>query len=138
MPTIRRGRAEDLPEITAIQEASPEASHWDVPGYLDYDFWVAVADDRVTGFLVARSLGGLEFEVLNIAVAPANRGKGVARALLAGLTGTPGATIFLEVRESNSTARNLYKSLGFQEISVRPEYYHSPPESGIVMKFHSC
>jgi ribosomal protein S18 acetylase RimI-like enzyme len=47
-------------------------------------------------------------------------------------------TVFLEVRESNKAARNLYLSLGFQELGRRPEYYETPLEPAIVMKFHSC
>ena len=45
---------------------------------------------------------------------------------------------YLEVRESNQAARNLYKSMGFQEVNIRPEYYQFPLEAAIVMKFHSC
>jgi [ribosomal protein S18]-alanine N-acetyltransferase len=47
-------------------------------------------------------------------------------------------TVFLEVRESNRAALELYKSSGFQAISRRPGYYEFPPEAAIVMKFHSC
>jgi ribosomal-protein-alanine N-acetyltransferase len=46
--------------------------------------------------------------------------------------------IFLEVRESNQTARKFYESIGFQEIGRRRDYYKNPVESGIVMKFLSC
>ncbi len=46
--------------------------------------------------------------------------------------------MFLEVRESNIAARNLYKRLGFLEAGRRRDYYPAPPEDAIVMKFHSC
>ena len=42
--------------------------------------------------------------------------------------------IYLEVRESNSGARALYAAFGFNESGVRPNYYQSPREAGIVMK----
>ena len=92
-------------------------------------------DGRVAGFLVVRSLGEGESEILNLAVAPENRRRGVARAML--LPALHGS-VFLEVRESNRSAIAFYKSLGFQEVACRTDYYGNPPESAIVMKFHSC
>jgi ribosomal-protein-alanine N-acetyltransferase len=87
---------------------------------------------------VARRVAPDESELLNLVVAPEFRGKGLARALLQELLTAPAASLYLEVRESNRAARNLYKSMGFQEVNIRPEYYQSPPEAAIVMKFHSC
>ena len=149
MPVIRPGRPCDLGEVAAIQAASPEAAHWDAADYLQYDFRVCVQDGRVAGFLVARRVAPDESELLNLMVAPEFRRKGLARALLQELLAagaTPGqakasptkSSLYLEVRESNQAARNLYKSMGFQEVNIRPEYYQSPPEAAIVMKFHSC
>lgn len=43
------------------------------------------------------------------------------------------SSFFLEVRESNKRARNLYRSLGFEEIDVRKNFYEAPTENGIVM-----
>src|ERR1019366_1298965 len=122
MTAIRCGRADDLDGVAAIQEASPGAAHWRVADYLEQDFRVAIEGDRIVGFLVA----------------PDFRRKGVARALLDNaFKGFRGA-VFLEVRESNEVAQEFYKSLGFKELSKRVGYYDSPPESAIVMKFHSC
>jgi ribosomal-protein-alanine N-acetyltransferase len=138
MTAIRRGGADHLDAVAAIQEASPGAARWKVADYLEQDFRVAIEGNRVVGFLVARTLAADEQEILNLAVAPDSRRKGVARALLASaFEGFRGA-VFLEVRESNEVAQEFYKSLGFKELSKRPGYYASPPESAIVMKFHSC
>ena len=138
MTAIRRGGADDLDAVAAIQEASPGAAHWKVADYLEQDFRVAIEGNRVVGFLVARTLAADEREILNLAVAPDFRRKGVARALLDdAFKGFRGA-VFLEVRESNKVAQEFYKSLGFKELSKRQGYYGSPPESAIVMKFHSC
>src|SRR5579871_6443355 len=110
---VRPGESGDLALIVRIQEASPEAAQWDVREYLRYDFTVALCDGRVSGFAVSRRLAEGESELLNLAVDPVFRRHGVARRLLAELTtGHPG-TLWLEVRESNVPARNLYKSLGF-------------------------
>jgi len=138
MTAIRRGGADDLEAVAAIQEASPGAARWRVADYLAQDFRVAIEGDRVVGFLVARTLAVDEREILNLAVALDFRRKGVARALLDhALDGFRG-TVFLEVRESNEIAQEFYKSLGFKALSKRAGYYSSPPESAIVMKFHSC
>lgn len=135
--TIRPGEPSDLPRIAAIQAASPQAATWAPEEYLAYQFTVALSADCVQGFLAARAVASAEWEVLNIAVAPEFRRRGVARALLERfLEGIAGA-VFLEVRQSNRVARELYKSLGFQELTLRKEYYDAPPEPAVVMKYHS-
>jgi [ribosomal protein S18]-alanine N-acetyltransferase len=138
MLQIRPGTEEDLPSVAGIQSASPEAAHWDPAGYLSYAFRVAADGNRIAGFLVSRPLGLGEGELLNLAVAPGARRKGVGKALVAEfLEQFPGGA-YLEVRESNVAALALYKSLGFKVVTRRPEYYENPAEAAIVMKFHSC
>jgi [ribosomal protein S18]-alanine N-acetyltransferase len=132
--TVRPAREEDRAAIAEIQRASPDASQWDPEGF---DVTVAEVDGRVVGFLVTRAIAD-EVEILNLAVNPANRRSGVARALLQPLLERPSLTLFLEVRESNTAARTLYQALRFQEVSRRRGYYEFPPGDGIVMKFHSC
>jgi len=127
-----------LPEVAAVQAASPEAAQWDVADYMQYDFHVSLSGSRVTGFLVSRPVAEGECELLNLVVAPEFRRQGVARALIAPLLRTPGRVVYLEVRESNEIAIQFYKSLGFQGVSRRTQYYDSPLEAAIVMKFHSC
>ena len=138
MTGIRRGEPCDLDEVAAIQAASPEAARWNVSEYPQYDFRVAVRGQRIAGFLVSRPVADDQRELLNLAVAPEFRRRGVGRDLLAGLLGESPGAIFLEVRESNHAARNIYKSMGFQEVGNRPGYYENPLEAAIVMKFHSC
>lgn len=138
MTGIRRGELRDLEEVAAIQEASPEAARWNVSEYPRYDFRVAVRGQRIAGFLVARKVADDERELLNLAVAPEFRRQGVGRDLLVGLLAEVRGAIFLEVRESNQAARNIYKSMGFKEVGNRPAYYENPHEPAIVMKFHSC
>ena len=138
MTVFRPGSSADLAAVASIQYQSPEASHWKPEDYLQYDFWVATSDGSVTAFLVWRRLTDDEAEILNLAVAPEFRRKhtaeGLFRAALRNFTGS----IFLEVRESNESAQKFYKYLGFNVVTVRTFYYDSPPESAIVMKFHSC
>ncbi len=138
MTIFRRGESGDLAAIAAIQAASPEAAQWDVAGYQGYQILVAVSGGCIAGFLVARPVDDRECDLLNLAVAPGHRRQGIGRGLVrALLESRPGAAVFLEVRESNQAARNLYRSLGFQEVSVRSQYYYLSLESAIVMKFYS-
>jgi len=138
MPVIRRAEAGDLEAVAAIQSASPEASHWPPADYLQYEFTVAISGGIVAGFLVWRPLAEGECEVLNLAVSSEFRRQGIARKLLNPLLNLHDTEVFLEVRESNQAARIFYKSMGFQEVNIRQMYYEFPPESAIVMKFHSC
>jgi [ribosomal protein S18]-alanine N-acetyltransferase len=138
MPLVRRGEPRDLAEIRVIQAACPQSAQWDPIQYLNYDLLVATLGIHLTGFLVGRTLEPREHELLNLAVAPEFRRQGIGRELVgAWLEGAPGS-VYLEVRASNRAARLFYKSLGFEEVSTRPEYYHDPPEPAIVLKFHSC
>jgi ribosomal-protein-alanine N-acetyltransferase len=135
--TIRKATADDLAAIEAVQAASPEAAQWNTADYLAHTSWVATQDRRVAGFLVIRTTTPGEHEILNLAVEPAARRRGMARALLdAALADSPGDW-FLEVRESNLAAQALYRVLGFQASGRRAGYYRDPAEAAIVLSFHS-
>ena len=136
--TLRPAQPGDLPQIALIQAQSPEAARWDPREYLQHDCTVALCGDELAGFAVARTVGAGEREILNLAVHPKHRRRGIGRALFENLRASLKGTIFLEVRESNHAARHFYESLGFHTVSVRRGYYETPPECGIVMKFHSC
>jgi ribosomal-protein-alanine acetyltransferase len=138
MIEVRTASSGDLPEMRAIQDASPQAAQWDPADYLYYDVRVAVTQSRVVGFAVLRTLLPGEYEILNVAVHPEMRRQGIAKALFGELLARGKSLFFLEVRPSNDGARAFYKSLGFKEVSVRPDYYENPLEPAIVMKFHSC
>lgn len=81
-----------------------------------------------------------EFHILKIAVAPDQRGRGIATRLLNHLFNlalAKGAdTAFLEVRPSNTPAINLYKKAGFHFIGRRPKYYPETGEDALVMTKH--
>jgi ribosomal protein S18 acetylase RimI-like enzyme len=134
---IRRAETADLGQITAIQATAPEASQWLTPDYLTFDCQVATLDGQVAGFVVSRTVGDREREILNVAVRSDLRRLRIATELLrAEMKRWPGAH-FLEVRESNTGARQLYEGLGFESVGARPGYYENPPETGIVMRIFS-
>jgi len=134
---VRRACASDLTGIAEVQAVSRQAAQWDVRDYLQYDLIVAVCGDQIVGFAVARRLAEGEAELLNLAVHPAFRRRGIGRRLFADLTSGHPGDLWLEVRESNTAARNFYKNLGLREAGRRPEYYDNSSESAIVMNFHS-
>jgi ribosomal protein S18 acetylase RimI-like enzyme len=136
--TLRPGAAADLGRIGEIQNRSPEAAHWPPERYLSHEIEVAEVDGRVVAFLVSRQTAPGEREILNLAVDAAHRRRGLATALVESLRRHWPDDLFLEVRESNLAARNLYRKLGFEEAGVRPKYYDNPVESAIVMRLRSC
>lgn len=79
-----------------------------------------------------------EMEVLNIAVAPALRRRGLGRRLL-GLVLQICRKMgirqgYLEVRSSNAAARALYASFGYAECGVRKGYYPDNGEDAVLMR----
>jgi ribosomal-protein-alanine N-acetyltransferase len=138
MAIVRRGDVGDLSAIEVIQKASPEAAQWSPAEYLQYDLLVAVRELQVVAFAVVRTLAAGEREILNLAVNPEFRRQGIARALWNALHESFRGATYLEVRASNLAAQEFYKSLGFEELTVRPGYYQNSCEPAIVMKFHSC
>jgi len=72
-----------------------------------------------------------EAEILSVAIRAAQRGRGLARALLRlhlGRLASLGVkTVFLEVDEHNEAALRLYRALGFREVGRREGYYTENP-----------
>jgi ribosomal-protein-alanine N-acetyltransferase len=75
--------------------------------------------------------------ILNLAVHPSKRRRGIARRLLSeGLAQARalGAELaWLEVRPSNNAARALYESFGFKEAGRRPGYYDDTQEDALLL-----
>ncbi len=138
MHLLRPATEADLDEIWRIQAASGQAAQWKPADYLTHECLVATVEGRLAGFAVARCTAADEIEILNVAVDPPFRQRGIGRTLIRELIGKNPGTVFLEVRQSNIAARKLYHSLGFEAAGVRQDYYSQPVESAIVMKFHSC
>jgi ribosomal-protein-alanine acetyltransferase len=138
---VRRLNEGDVDSVLAIAAACPEAAQWPRADYEravrgEYGAWVAVgADGRLSGFIVARGMSD-ELEILNLAVAPAERRRGLARSLLevalAATRESGACRAFLEVRESNAAAIAFYRGQGFAETGRRPRYYASPAEDALV------
>ena len=89
----------------------------------------ATAAGKLAGFIMSRQVAD-EAEILSVAVAGRQQGRGLARKLLdlhlRRLAGLGARTVFLEVDEQNKPAIRLYDRAGFHEISRRPNYYPGP------------
>ena len=141
--TLRVASRDDLESILAVQRLSAEAGAWEAEDYVsaleDEGTVCLVAEgrvwDRLAGFLVARTVSD-EMEVLNLAVAPDYRRRGIARRLLGEvLTRAQQQGVrqcWLEVRASNRAALDFYHALGFEESHRRCRYYRDPAEDAVV------
>lgn len=76
-------------------------------------------------FLAMQGVG--ELHLLNITVAPAAQGRGHARRMLDALQALARELgceqIWLEVRQSNARAQDIYRRYGFAEVGQRRGYY---------------
>jgi [ribosomal protein S18]-alanine N-acetyltransferase len=139
---IRPYRSGDSEAVSEICRRSPQAAQWPKKSYeqaLSSGQIVLIAElkGQIRGFLVAR-IAGDEAEILNTAVDPANRRKGIGTALLeAAITAGQAHKvkgIYLEVRESNFPAISFYRQHGFEKTAERRQYYSSPTENAVLMK----
>jgi len=96
-------------------------------------------DGALIGYFVAMK-GVDEMHLLNLTVAPAEQGRGHARHMLDELVSLcrlqAADRLWLEVRESNARARELYLRYGFRYIGARRGYYpamHGKREDASVM-----
>jgi len=93
------------------------------------------ATPSTLGFLLARRIDS-EWELENIVVAESYRRQGVGKSLLTELLArATGSAVFLEVRESNESARALYRKMGFEEAGLRKNYYTGPGENAVLYRF---
>lgn len=85
--------------------------------------------NRPIGFIISRIAAG-EAEILSVAVARAQQGRGLARRLLdlhlRRLAGLGVRAVFLEVDDDNVPARRLYARSAFRQVGRRDGYYSRP------------
>ncbi|MGH2927484.1 MAG: ribosomal protein S18-alanine N-acetyltransferase, partial [Solirubrobacteraceae bacterium] len=97
---------------------------------------LAALDRRGTlvGYLVCARYDTV-WHLMNIAVEPRMRRRGIARALLEQMIERAGPELeyTLEVRTSNAAAIALYESFGFRSAGTRPRYYRDNGEDAVIM-----
>lgn len=97
---------------------------------------------RILGFIICQTVAD-EATLFNIAIDPTMQGKGLGKKLLLALIEQLKQqgilTLWLEVRASNQIAKQLYDKLGFNEVTLRKNYYPTPTgerEDAIVMALY--
>jgi len=128
---LREATDADVNAITAI-EALSFKTPWTYDMILSEmreslsTFVVAVSGDTVIGYYGFLHISD-ELHILNVAVTPDFRRKGVGTLMMADLkaraVSLSARAITLEVRESNHVAKRLYERVGFVLAGVRPRYY---------------
>ena len=133
MISIRRALIDDLPSIVRVERKSFARDAWERELFLDYlaqpgqsIFLVAIFDRKVIAYALAFH-SKTRADIDSIAVAPAERGKGVAVALLKRLIGSlrrrKFRTVSLSARLGNEAAIRLYRKLGIQRTRRINNYY---------------
>ena len=101
-------------------------------------FWlVATEGEMVAGYIGSQTVVG-ETDMMNVAVHPDFRRKGIAETLINTLVDNlkrmESHCLTLEVRASNVPAIALYEKLGFSEIGRRKNYYRNPREDALILR----
>ena len=140
--TIREMTEEDIPDILEIEKQS-FVTPWTQRMFRETlaspisTSFVTEEDGRLLGYVMLYSVAD-EAHILNLAVDPAGRRRGYGTCLIEHAIGDRRekgvSDFFLEVRESNQGARNLYGKLGFKVIGRRKRYYTETNEDALVMQ----
>lgn len=139
---IRIAKKEDSPEIFSVISSSLKDGFAEnsVVEAIDSDnalVYVSEESSGIDGFVISYFAAD-EAELLQIAVRPDARKRGVATGLIRelknGLLEKKIKTLFLEVRESNSKARKCYEKFGMVSCGKRPGFYKGPAEDAIIYR----
>ena len=140
---IRAAIASDATKI-ALAEAKVFPDPWsegDINDIICKDgaiCYCATSDDgcELYAYVIGRQIAP-EGEIYRIATLPEYRKRGIAYRLLDYAVkcerGNGLESLFLEVREQNTPARNLYSAYGYREIGKRRGYYKNPPDDAVIM-----
>ena len=134
MITYRQANAFDLPVFVSLDKELFPYSPWSASQYKEEfsaptRYFVVAIDEQqnIIGYAGVFAPGAAEADVLTIGVVPTERGKGIARQLLAMITdwaSQQGSTaMMLEVKVDNVEAIGLYESLGYSKLNVRKDYF---------------
>lgn len=147
---IRPMEREDVPAVTVL-DRSVFSEPWTEAGFFsalaqeDNIFLVAISEPAERESDVLENVIGYcglyvsadEGDITNVAVASQYRREGVAAALIEEVKAAAGQRglrqIFLEVRESNRAAQNLYHGVGFEFCGRRRGFYRKPTEDALLM-----
>ena len=139
---IRKMLLSDVDQVVAIDVASfplpwpPRSFHFELTDNTASRSWVAELDKQIVGMIVAWLIVD-EIHIATFAIHSDFRKQGIGEKLLIHTLKSAkdeGAVkSFLEVRESNHAAREMYKKFGYIEDGVRKRYYKDNYEDAILM-----
>ena len=142
---IRPANLEDIQDIITLATHAVRASQWSREQYekalngIPPQRLVLILEieTNVVGFLVGRAIDH-EWELENIAVSADVHRRGLGSLILNEFLNMArqekAEAVFLEVRESNRSARAFYEKWGFTEAGRRPRYYMQPDEDAVVYR----
>ena len=131
-----------VPQVAALEQEcfSDSWSEESVASELDnpLSLWlVCLEGERVLGYVGSQTVLD-ETDMMNVAVSPGFRRRGIAEHLIESLILTlkprGSRSLSLEVRASNAPAIALYRKLGFVQVGRRPNYYRHPKEDGLILR----
>ncbi len=134
MITYRVANSFDLPVFVSLDKELFPYSPWSTSQYKEEfssptrHLVVEVdAEQNIVGYAGVFAPGGAEADVLTVGVIPSQRGKGIAKALMALITDWAkeqgSIAMMLEVKVDNAEAIGLYQSLGYSQLNIRKDYF---------------
>lgn len=143
---IRKMMVEDVPAVVDLDQKSfslpwPERSfRFELTDNPASRCWVADLDGRIVGMIVVWLIVD-EAHVATVATHPEYRRRGIGKRLLShalqSLIHEGARSSFLEVRESNIPAQELYRKFGYEQTGRRRRYYKDNDEDAILMNLDS-
>ena len=140
--TIERMTREDIEQVEAIEQEIFSVP-WSEQSFIDAcetkeNVYIVCKDNgKVLGYCGMWTVLG-EGNITNMAVASQYRRQGIAELLMREMERISieenGVDVFfLEVRQSNESAKKLYEKMGYKPIGTRKRFYEKPVEDAIVM-----
>ena len=140
--TVRRMTLEDIPAVVELDKLSfslpwPERSfRFELTDNVASRSWVVDMDGKIVGMIVAWMLVD-EAHIATISTHPDHRRQGIAKKLLMHalryMSKEGAITSFLEVRENNFAAQEMYRKFGYEAVGRRKRYYKDTDEDAILM-----
>ena len=144
--TIRKMTVDDIPAVVELDHLSfslpwPERSfRFELTDNPASRCWVAELDKQLVGMIVVWLIVD-EAHVATVATHPDHRRRGIGRRILAHallqIMRDGARSSFLEVRESNLGAQDMYRKFGYEVTGRRRRYYRDNDEDAILMSLDS-
>jgi len=139
--TFRPASTDDLDALLALEARSfdkpwPRGAFEQELELPQAQLWLAFEGEALAAY-VDFWVAGPEISLLNVAVDPSFRRRGLGRDLVELMeregAALGGDEVYLEVRRTNVGAQALYAALGFEQTGIRKRYYSDTKEDAILM-----